>query len=100
MIDLAALSVTDNHVHPWRATTRWISPDDLAGQVAFSDTVVSSVRREFLPDAELAPALKLFRGSHLGVNYFRSELARFLDVADDWESVTAERNRQAAADYR
>ena len=49
VIDLSAVPVVDNHVHPWRVSTRAVSVDDLAGSVAFSDGVVASVRREFLP---------------------------------------------------
>jgi predicted TIM-barrel fold metal-dependent hydrolase len=99
MIDLAHVPVVDNHVHPWRAETRDIAVEDLAGQVAFSETAVTSVRREFLPADQLAPLLKLFRESNLGVNFLRSELAHFLDVDDDWHSVAAARNRLASADY-
>ena len=100
MIDLAPIPVVDNHVHPWRAATRDISADALAGSVAFSDEVVHSVRSEFLPFEQLAPSLKLFRETNLGVNYLRQELARFLEVDDDWESLAAARNKLAKADYR
>jgi uncharacterized protein len=100
MLDLAPIPVVDNHVHPWRPATQDMTADDLAGQVAFSDTVVSSVRREFLPAEDLAPTLKLFRDTNLGANYLRSELAHFLDVEDDWQSVAAARNDLAKADYR
>ena len=100
MIDLASIPVVDNHVHPWRAATRDASADALAGSVAFSDEVVHSVRTEFLPFELLAPSLKLFRETNLGVNYLRRELARFLDVDDGWRSVVVARNQLATADYR
>lgn len=74
--------------------------EELAGSVAFSDTVVTSVRNEFLPSPELGPQLRLFRETNLGVSYLRRELARFLEVNDDWESVVATRNRIAKQDYR
>ena len=99
-MDLAAIPVVDNHVHPWRAATRDVSVDELSGSVAFSDTVVTSVRRDFLPREQLEPSLKVFRETNLGVNYLRGELARFLNVDDDWESVVTARNRLAKADYR
>src|ERR671922_522212 len=103
MIDLADLPVVDNHVHPWRAATQQLRADELAGSVCFSETVVTSVRREFLPREELEPSLRLFRATNLGANLLRSELARFLNVNDgddDWGSVIAARNAAAAADYR
>ncbi len=100
MIDLADIPVVDNHVHPWRASTSHISIEELVGHVAFSDTVLTSVRREFLPVEQLAPSLKLFRETNLGANFLRSELARYLDVEDDWESVITARNAVAEADYR
>ena len=94
------MPVADNHVHPWRESTRQLTPDQLAGEVAFSQTVVTSVRREFLPRDQLEPALRLFRETNLGVAYFRRELAAFLGVDDDWATVAAARNAAAAADYR
>jgi hypothetical protein len=100
VIDLADSPVVDNHVHPWRASTSQISAEELAGHVAFSDAVVSSVRRAYLPLEQMAPALKLFRETNLGANFLRGELARFLDVDDDWEAVVAARNTAAQADYR
>jgi uncharacterized protein len=100
VIDLADSPVVDNHVHPWRASTSQISAEELAGHVAFSDAVVSSVRRAYLPLEQMAPALKLFRDTNLGANFLRGELARFLDVDDDWEAVVAARNAAAQADYR
>jgi hypothetical protein len=100
VIDLADTPVVDNHVHPWRASTQHISVEELAGHVAFSDGVVTSVRREFLPLEQLAPSLRLFRETNLGANFFRSELARFLDVENEWETVVAARNAMAEADYR
>ncbi len=100
MIDLADIPVVDNHVHPWHASTRHLSVEELAGSVAFSDAVVRSVRREFLPPVRLAPALRLFRETNLGANLLRGELARFLGVADDWEAVVRARNAAAEADYR
>ncbi len=100
MIDLADIPVIDNHVHPWPASSRQISVEELAGSVAFSDGVIRSVRREFLPPQQLAPSLRLFRETNLGANFLRRELARFLDVADDWETVVTARNAAAGADYR
>jgi uncharacterized protein len=100
VIDLAAIPVVDNHVHPWRASTSQISVEELAGHVAFSDGVVSSVRREYLPLEQMAPALKLFRETNLGANFLRGELAHFLNVEDDWDTVVAARNAVAHADYR
>jgi uncharacterized protein len=100
VIDLSRVPVVDNHVHPWRASTRQVSPEELAGSVAFSDGVVSSVRREFLPRAELEPSLELFRETNLGARFLLHELARLLGVAEDWPGVAAARNQQAAADYR
>jgi predicted TIM-barrel fold metal-dependent hydrolase len=100
VIDLADIPVVDNHVHPWRASTSRISSEDLAGHVAFSDGVVSSVRREYLPLEQLAPSLQLFRETNLGANFLRSELARFLNVDDDWDAVVTARNTIAEADYR
>ena len=58
MIDLADIPVVDNHVHPWLAATQHISVEELAGSVAFSDAVVRSVRREFLPLEQLEPSLR------------------------------------------
>jgi len=100
VIDLADIPVVDNHVHPWRASTSQISAEELAGHVVFSDGVVSSVRREYLPLQQMAPSLKLFRETNLGANYLRSELARFLNVEDDWDTVFSARNTVAQADYR
>jgi len=100
VIDLADVPVVDNHVHPWRAATQHISVEELAGSVAFSDGVVRSVRREFLPLEQLAHSLRLFRQTSLGANFLRSELARFLGVADDWETVITARNAIAETDYR
>ncbi|HEY3062686.1 MAG TPA: amidohydrolase family protein [Chloroflexota bacterium] len=99
MLELVGLEVVDNHVHPWRASTSTVTADELAGHVAFSETVVTSVRRQFLPQDELAPSLRLFRETNLGCRYFLRELAGFLDVEPDWPTVTAARNAQAAADY-
>jgi uncharacterized protein len=92
--------VVDNHVHPWRATTRSLTADELAGEVAFSQTVLTSVRREFLPGEQLAAPLKLFRDTNLGAGYLRRELAALLGVDDDWSAVAAARNAAAAIDYR
>jgi len=100
VIDLSDIGVVDNHVHPWRASTQHVSSAELAGHVAFSDGVVNTVRREFLPLEQMAPALSLFRETNLGANFLRAELARFLNVPDDWESVVAARNAVSQADYR
>jgi hypothetical protein len=100
VIDLADVPVVDNHVHPWRASTRHLSGEELGGSVAFSDEVVRSVRREFMPLEQLAPSLRLFRETNLGATFLRGELARFLNVDDDWDTVAAARNGLAEADYR
>jgi uncharacterized protein len=100
VIDLADIPVVDNHVHPWRASTHHVSAEELAGHVAFSDGVISSVRSEFLPLTQLAPSLRLFRETNLGANFLRAELARFLDVEDDWDTVVTARNAVAESDYR
>jgi hypothetical protein len=100
VIDLADVPIVDNHVHPWRASSRHLTADQLAGEVAFSQTVATSVRREFLPADQLEPSLKLFRDTNLGAGYLRTQLARFLGVSDDWPEVAAARNAAAGADYR
>jgi uncharacterized protein len=100
VIDFSDLPVIDDHVHPWRASTRHASVEELAGQVAFSETVVTSVRREFLPVAQLAPALSVLRRTNLGAQYLLRELARFLDVREEWDAVVSARNVLAEADYR
>lgn len=74
--------------------------EELAGCVAFSDTVVASVRRQFLPAEALAPSLKLFRETNLGSKYLRAQLAGFLGVEDDWNTVLEVRNNAASKDYR
>src|SRR5438045_318333 len=99
MIDLIDVPVVDNHVHPWRASTRRLTVAELAGQVAFSDTALTSVRQPFLPAIELEPLLDPLRATNLGTGYLRRELARLLNVDDDWTSVTAARNAAAEADY-
>jgi len=100
VIDLSDIPVLDNHVHPWRASTQTVSGDHLAGEVAFSESVVASVRREFLPAAELEPSLTLFRRTNLGAHYFLKELAQFLGVEQDWSAVASARNAAAERDYR
>ena len=100
MIDLSEVPVVDNHVHPWRASTRHLTADDLAGAIAFSDSVVASVRQEFLPIDQLGASLRLFRDTNLGARYLLTELARFLEVEDDWAAVAAARNAASQADYR
>jgi predicted TIM-barrel fold metal-dependent hydrolase len=77
-----------------------MTADGLAGEVAFSESVVASVRQEFLPIEQLGPSLKLFRDTNMGARYLLTELARFLNVADDWSAVEAARNAAAQADYR
>src|SRR6202022_2230712 len=44
--------------------------------------------------------LQLFRETNLGANFLRGELARFLNVDDDWDTVVAARNAVSEADYR
>jgi hypothetical protein len=100
VIDLSEVPVVDNHVHPWRASTRHLTADDLAGAIAFSDSVVASVRQEFLPIDQLGASLRLFRDTNLGARYLLTELARFLEVEDDWAAVAAARNAASQADYR
>ena len=100
MIDVTDLPVVDNHVHPWRRATQHLTADTLAGEVAFSQTVVTSARGEFLHSDQLAPSLALSRDTNLGARYLLSELARFLQVEADWPAVEAARNAAASADYR
>jgi uncharacterized protein len=100
VIDLTDIPVIDNHVHPWRESTRHQSADELSGHPAFSDSVVTSVRRPYLPAEQLEPSLKLFRETNLGSRYLLAELARFLDVDEDWTTVTQARNSAAESDYR
>jgi uncharacterized protein len=100
VIDLLQIPVVDNHVHSWRPSTQHMSADGLAGEVAFSESVVASVRQEFLPIEQLGPSLKLFRDTNLGARYLLTELARFLEVEDDWSAVETARNAAAQADYR
>ncbi len=100
MIDLSNVPVVDNHVHPWRESTQAVTAEELAGHVAFSDGVLTSVREEYLPLAELEPALRLFRDTNLGVRYFLRELARLLGVEETWPAVVEARNAVAGADYR
>jgi uncharacterized protein len=99
VIDLTDVPVVDNHVHPWRGSTAHVSAERLAGAVAFSEDVVTSVRREFLPLDKLAPSLKLFRETTFSAGYLLTELSRFLGVARDWSAVTDARNAAAAEDY-
>jgi predicted TIM-barrel fold metal-dependent hydrolase len=99
MIDLSDIPVVDNHVHPWREATRHQTIDELSGHPAFSDGVVTSVRQPYLPAEQLEPALKLFRETNLGSRYLLGELARFLGVDEDWQSVVNARNAAAADDY-
>jgi predicted TIM-barrel fold metal-dependent hydrolase len=99
VIDLDDIPVVDNHVHPWRASTRHVESDELAGSVVFSDGVVTSVREPFLPMPELAPSLELFRDTNLGAHYLLDYLARFLNVEPEWATVTAARNAAAGSDY-
>jgi len=66
---------------------------------SFSDTALTSVRQPFLPAAELEPLLDQLRATNVGAGYLRCELARFLNVDDDWTTVTAARNAAAEADY-
>jgi len=99
-IDLSEVPVVDNHAHPWRSSTQQVTADRLAGEIAFSESVVASVRQEFLPIEQLGPSLKLFRATNLGARYLLAELARFLEVEDDWSAVETARNAAAQADYR
>jgi hypothetical protein len=87
-------------VHPWREASRYQTAEQLAGCPAFSEGVVESVRQPYLPLAQMEPALKLFRETNLGSQYLLGELARFLGVAPDWETVATARNAAAQADYR
>jgi predicted TIM-barrel fold metal-dependent hydrolase len=100
MIDLSDIPVVDNHVHPWRAARRRMTAEELAGEVAFSETVVTSVRSEFLPAEQLGPSLRLFRETNLGARLLLTELARVLAVDPDWSAVEAARNAAAEAEYR
>lgn len=100
MIDLSAIPVIDNHVHPWRSSTQYQTVEQLFGQVAFSHGVVTSVRQPYLPVDELRPLLELFRVTNLGAHYLLRELANFLNVDADWAVVATARNSAASADYR
>ncbi len=100
MIDLSDIPVVDDHVHPWRESTRYQTTDELSGYPAFSDGVITSVRQPFLPADQLAPDLRLFRETNLGSRYLLGELARFLHVEEDWKSVADARNAAAGTDYR
>jgi predicted TIM-barrel fold metal-dependent hydrolase len=100
VIDLSSLPVIDNHVHPWRESTSQQTVEELFGQAAFSQGVVTSVRQPFLPTAELQPLLELFRETNLGARYLLRELAHFLNVTEDWDTVATARNAAASADYR
>jgi hypothetical protein len=51
------------------ASTRRVDAEELAGRVAFSDTVVTSARCKFLPEEELAPLLRLFHQTNLGARH-------------------------------
>lgn len=100
MIDLSDVPVIDNHVHPWREATKHQSAEDLASHFTLSGSVVSSVRREFLPQEQLVESLRLFRDSDLNVRYALGELARFLGTEQRWEAAAEARNAAAGADYR
>jgi hypothetical protein len=100
VIDLSDIPVVDNHVHPWREATRHLSLQQLSGQPAFSDTAINSVRKPFLPPADLHPSLELFRQTNLGSRYLLGELARFLDVEEDWQAVLSARNVAAESNYQ
>jgi hypothetical protein len=99
VIDLSEIPVIDHHVHPWREASKHLTVEELAAHVAFSDSVVTSVRQPYLPVEQLAPQLRLFRETSLGARYLLGELARFLDVREDWDAVVAARNAAADADY-
>jgi predicted TIM-barrel fold metal-dependent hydrolase len=100
MIDLSDVPVVDSHVHPWGLSTRRLTVAELAGQVAFSDTALTSVRQPFLRAAELEPVLDQLRATNLGTSYLRRELARLLNVENDWAAVLTARNAAAETDYR
>jgi predicted TIM-barrel fold metal-dependent hydrolase len=100
VIDLSSVPVIDNHVHPWRESSRHLTVEELFGQPAFSHGVVTSVRRAYLPTVELQPLLELFRATNLGSRYLLRQLAQLLNVAEDWETVATARNSAASADYR
>ena len=61
MIDLSGIPVIDNHVHPWRETTRHLTIDELRGHLAFSDAVLTSVRRPYLPVDQQAIDANIFK---------------------------------------
>jgi predicted TIM-barrel fold metal-dependent hydrolase len=100
VIDLSHIPVIDNHVHPWRESSRRQTVEELFGQAAFSQGVVTSVRRPYLPADELKPLLDLFRETNLGARYLLGELARFLNVDENWDTVATARNAAATANYR
>lgn len=100
MIDLSDVPVVDNHVHPWRESSKHLSAEALAESVSFVDAVVTSVREPFLPAEQLEAPLRLYRETSLSVRALLVDLARFLGCEERWEAVAAARNRAAEADYR
>src|SRR3954465_4975433 len=100
MIDLSNVPFIPTHVPPWRASSAQLEPEQLAIDMAFSEAVVTSVRTEFLPSADLEDSLRLFRRTSISTRVLLHGLARFLGVEDTWEAVTAARNREAGKDYR
>src|SRR5262249_8922935 len=86
--------------HPWSEADKRQSADDLAGGISFAESVVTSVRDEYLPLSQLEGPLRLFRQTSLQVLYLRNQLARLLGVGEDWEAVAAARHEAAGTDYR
>src|SRR5438105_3357697 len=68
--------------------------------MSFAESVVTSVREEYLPPAQLEDQLRLFRQTSLQVRYMMNQLAQVLGVDEDWEAVAKARNGVAGTDYR
>jgi hypothetical protein len=98
MIDLTEMPVVDNHVHPWRASTRRLTVAELAGHV-FLGHRADERAPAILARGRARTLLDQLRATNLGAGYLRCELARFLNVDDDWTTVTAARIAAAEADY-
>ena len=58
---------------------------------ARASAATAGAKVSLAPHAPYSTSLELFRATNLGARYLRSELARFLDVEDNWASVVAAR---------
>ncbi len=100
MIDLTDVPIVDNPVHPWRESVKRVDASELVGHVTFSECVVTSVREEYLPIEQLEEPLRLFRQTSLSSRYFLVELAKLLDVEENWDAIAEARNRHSEPDLR